>query len=401
MVFSFFKKSKQPEPPEIKPKAVKPVQPAPRQNAAVQPAPASEPAELDMHAADEISIDEGSASAESHSAVEEAAIFFANERVSEAIATLEHFLEENAQSRDVQPWWLLFDLYHLQGMKQKFDELSLDFVVKFERSPPVWDDTAKTPQPQKTAAKTGSGYVGMIGMISAASESEIQRLSQLAEAGAVRLDFAGAQEIDASGGELLSTALQKLRKNGKKVSLQGASHLTTLLKQTLEGEGRQEMPLWQTLFELYQWQGLEAEFEDMAVEYAITFELSPPSWEAVPEMEQAAPEAADNEEAPATEQSVENNFDGFYMEGVISNACEPKFKELVKYAATQTEVKIDMAQVTRVDFMTVGLFIGALIEINQALGKKIVLIGVNEMVRALFDVMGIHQFASVPRKKSR
>ena len=71
------------------------------------------------------------ATAESHSAIEEAAILYANERVTEAVATLHSFINENNDSRELHPWRLLFDLYQVQNMKQPFEELSMEFVVRF------------------------------------------------------------------------------------------------------------------------------------------------------------------------------------------------------------------------------------------------------------------------------
>ena len=90
----------------------KPVAPKPLAGGASTQAP-SAPAHADMELVEfeDLSYEGSGATAESHSAVEEAAILYANERVTEAVATLLSFIKENAESRELHPWLLLFDLY--------------------------------------------------------------------------------------------------------------------------------------------------------------------------------------------------------------------------------------------------------------------------------------------------
>ena len=62
---------------------------------------------------------------------------------------------------------------------------------------------------------------------------------------------------------------------------------------------------WLLSLELLQWANAHAAFEDRAVEYAVTFELSPPSWEPPPAAAgrptatAAAPAATRDADAPS------------------------------------------------------------------------------------------------------
>jgi anti-anti-sigma regulatory factor len=56
-----------------------------------------------------------------------------------------------------------------------------------------------------------------------------------------------------------------------------------------------------------------------------------------------------------------------------------------------------MASVSRVEFVSVGMFLNTMIELNQG-GKKVLIEGANEMVSALLAVMGVGQFASIVKK---
>lgn len=402
MVFSFFRRGKnQDGPPTVTPP--RPVVPAgatpqPQAPAAGTAAPKAEPpAEAPETDWDDLLL-ASTPTAESYSAVEEAAVLYANERVAEAIATLETFLRENAGSRDLQPWLLLFDLYQSQGMKQQFDELSMEFVVRFERSAPVWEPPSTAAPAAPAAARTAAGpTVALKGMVDARAESAIQRLLKLAEGqNVVRLDVTEAEGIDASRAQLLAEVLLMIRKAGKRVALIGGGEFTARVRALTEGAGRREPAYWRLLFELYEFQNRVQEFEDAAVDYAVTFEVSPPSWEPVADL----PVEGDEGTGAVSQNVQEAEGDVFRLEGVLDSAHEFRLQDLERFAEGRTEVMVDLSRLLRVDFMTIGSVISTLIKLNQA-GKKVTLSGQNEMVHALFEVMGVRDFATLARRKAR
>ncbi len=395
MVFSFFKRKGE-EPQTLTPP--RPVAPKLPAGGPATQAPRSvppPPAEMEMVEFDELSFDGASATAESHSAVEEAAILYANERVTEAISALLHFIKENAEARDLQPWLLLFDLYQLLGMKQQFDELSMEFIVKYERSAPVWEGARAATMSAKPQPKRGmASGVQLKGEIGAAQHVDIDRLPSLAEAeGGVKLDLVSASAIDAETAARLAAVLHAIRRGEKRINVAGAKEFVQIIKGQLDGLARQEMRYWALLFELYQILSLQNEFEDAAIDYAVTFELSPPSWEALPDTIQTA-----GSETEAQEPVFEAEC--FMIEGVLSSDCDYKLRDLERHAETRAEIHIDMSNATRVDFVTVGAFIGSLVKLNQS-GKQVVISGANGMIHALFDVMGVTEYATIIRKKSR
>lgn len=397
MVFPFFRKGKGPGKDE--PQTILPPRPAIPQGQSVTQAPPAEP--LAAPAQEEADWDEllvaSTPTAESYSAVEEAAVLYANERVAEAIAVLESFLEENGESRDLQPWLLLFDLYQSQGMKQQFDELSMKFVVRFERSAPVWEPervlrAAPAEGKRSRPAATGPGVV-LKGRVEQAAEEAIQRLFTLAkENERVRLDLTQVQAIDASRAKLLAEIMMMVRKAGKSLALAGGREFTALIESLVRGERRREEAYWRLLFELYEFQNLEREFEDAAVDYAVTFEVSPPSWEP---MAQAVGEGQEE-----TSVAAETNSEVFRLEGVLDAAAEYRLRELERHAETRSEVVVDLSGLARVDFTTIGSVIGTLIKLHAA-GKKVVLSGPNEMVHAFLEVMGVREYATLVRRKAR
>ena len=344
---------------------------------------------------DDLSYDTIVAIAESYSAIEEAAILYANERVTEAVSTLHGFIKENNDSRELQPWMLLFDLYQVQNMKQPFEELSMEFVVRFERSAPAWEGPPQAVQVVKAAASRGmASSVQFKGQIGPAQLSDLERLLKLAEsASGVKLDLVHATGIESDLAAQLASALQTIRRAEQSIVVAGANEFAQIVKDLLAHGAQQEKTYWALLFELYQLCGQETAFEDAAVDYAVTFELSPPSWEALPESIQTTAEI--EPDAPANVEA-----EHFSIEGVLASGTDYKLRDLERYADMRTQVLIDMTTTTRVDFVTVGAFINTIIALNQK-GKQVSINGANEMVHALFDVMGVTEYATVISRKQR
>jgi len=336
--------------------------------------------------------------AEMYSAVEEAAILYASNYPDQATALLLDFVQNHAESKELQPWMMLFDIYQTQGKKALFEDLALEFVVKFERSAPTWSDAkvpgAKVEKPKVGGGAAVEGYVALTGILQGDKDSLFLNLEQVAQKGAgLRLDFARLEGLDASGSRRLVETLQGLKKSGKKITPISVPHVTDLLKSLLGQDGEDEQAHWQLLLNLYQCQGMEAEFEDLAVEYAITFEVSPPSWEAMPQCRQ--PIEVVMVDAP---DELPHDEDTFFMSGVISADSAQQLQALKDFAASRSEIYLDMADVSRVDFVSIGDFVAVLVGLNCG-GKKLRVRNANEMIRALFGVMGVDQFADILKRK--
>ncbi|BBP02587.1 hypothetical protein TPL01_00190 [Sulfuriferula plumbiphila] len=326
--------------------------------------------------------------------IEEAAMLYASDRANEAIALLKTYLA-GADAGDAQ-WRMLFDLYRVTRQRDAFEQLALDYAVQCETSPPVWVDGAAAKQPGKgiaaDATKSSGQLFSLKGSLDETSADRIALLQSAAAQGAIQLDLSGINAITASGSQLLKDALAHLQK--KRALLQIASGaLISLLQHHTEEASQHEPAYWLLLLQLYQVQGKQAEFEDLAVEYAVRFEVSPPSWETPGKLAQSIAPVAP---AEAAEDASSN---GFAMHGVINGGSAALFDEFRAFAATRSEVELDLADVQRVEFASVNLFMDALTSLLQA-GKRVRIVGGNEMVNVVLIVMGVDQMAEVVRRKA-
>ncbi len=330
--------------------------------------------------------------AEDVAVIEEAAVLFANANDSAAQAVLDEAVEGGGKMSE-QLWRMLFDLLRVTGDKVGFDARSVRYAQLFEKSPPVWDEA---PAAATGAAKDAAPAVNLSGNLSGNARTQFEQLVRIgAKLGKLRVDLSRLRGIDETGASLFSETLQALQRGKVKVVIYGAEHALRLLEPLLkvgEPEGR---PFWLCALAMLQQIGDEARFEDMAVNFAVTFEESPPSWEPTqgavnPAESDPLPMRHDDVPAPARE--------GFVLEGVIGGAQPEVLRHLAVYASERDSVHIDASRLKRLEFVSAGSLFNQLAQL-QTQGKLAVIHEPNEMVAALMRVMGIDQIAQIePRK---
>ncbi len=324
--------------------------------------------------------------------IEDAAILFANGQADQALARLSTSVREDDLGKSaMQCWLMLLDLYQHLGMRTEFEALALEFVVKFERSAPMWIDSGAQTRSSREIATGGTGYCAFAGTLSAASEASFSKLQSIGQGQQIiRIDFGKLQGVDAVGAARLHDALLQLRAGGKEVVITGEAQLIKLLEDACRaGDARTPGALWSLLFELYRWFGLQDRFEDAAVNYAVTFEVSPPSWET------PAPGRIDAKPASS---GGDASDPALVLSGEITGAGEELVRQLRDWAAANGLLVIDLSKAKRVDFVSAGVLFSTMSKLRQA-GIGVQVRGASEMIAALFEVMGIQSVAKMtPRK---
>ena len=318
------------------------------------------------------------------SAVDEAAILYASGQADMAETTLRKILG----SQDRRAWNMLFDLYRVQNREKEFEQLALDYAMQFESSPPVWQKiggAAKSAPPSQ--AKTEASSLELPRLLDKAAADKLgDELAAAAANAQARIDFSRIEMIDEAGASECTRILEAARKAKRRLQVSGVDRLIALLKD-LNRATHSRPAHWLFLLELYQTLGQEEDFEDLAVDYAVRFEVSPPSWTAV--------QGAEVVQAPAAEPaSAETEIEMLALAGEITPATESTLQKFSDYAASHDPVVVDLAQVTRVDYASVSKLISTLMQCLGS-GKSITLRGHNALIHELFRVMGIDQLVQL------
>lgn len=324
--------------------------------------------------------------------VEQAAMLYSADQAEEACAVLEDAVKsgEELGVHARRAWGMLFDLYQLLGNRPAFDALALAFAARFETSPPTWAGDGGDGR-DDTLATGGRAFVSLSGVLGAKVQDSLKQLLKVADKNpVVRLDVAKVTDADETGCALLHEALLNLKKHKKECVLGGAERLAGVLsKKTVPGQ-RENERAWLLLLELYQRLFQQQAFEDAAVNYAVTFEVSPPSWE--------APKAKSAAVAPAVAAAVEA-VEGYALEGDIAAAGADIFAPLRSYAEGREEVIVNCRNLIRMDFVSAGQLLNVVCTLI-ATGKRVRLRGANHLVAALWEVLGLDRMATIETRKA-
>lgn len=384
--------------------------------------------------------------------LEEAAILFANGQSGPAAATLRQAIAgEDLGPNLVVAWWMLLDVLQASGERAEFDRLGLDFSTLFQQSPPAWRDDlapsaavrpASAGLPPKPAVATPSapvaaavakapagaapapaGTIVLAGALDVGVVHAIKALQTLAADPAVTptLDFGRASSVDAAAAALLTRALHAFKSSGRALQVAGASRLLEVAQAAiLAGRRDAADACWWLALETLRLLDRRQAFEDLAIDYCVTYEVSPPSWEPMPPCvrvhDSGTVPAVDGEgpvpvaaAAPAAAvatpvvRAVAADPVGvpegaFALHGDLVGRLGPVARALREAVAERSDLVIDCRNLRRVDFVAAGELLNEIAAIRTA-SKTVLFAEPSAIVHALFIVMGIHDLAEVRRRR--
>lgn len=312
-------------------------------------------------------------------AAEESAILYANGQ-QDAAQHLLHGAVHGAEGNDRQLWALLFDLYQVSGDQAGFDRLALDFASRFETSPPSWI----APAPQRPARSTGPSAV-LVGALGAECGAALDALlAQAAGNSVLQLDVSAVGSIDGDACSHLLAMLERMRELDIELVVAGADQLIAALgARTQVGQPGGGQSPWLLLLALLQLTAQVEAFERVAMDYCVTFEVSPPSYVAPPRVTVLG--AEDELVAPAR----------FVLPAVLDHAV---LDDIAAHAALADAVEFDCSALARADYGAATALLTLLRPI-QADGRAVAFHELNHLVATLFRLIGIDGVARLHTRK--
>jgi anti-anti-sigma regulatory factor len=284
--------------------------------------------------------------------IEQVVVLYANGQDAVARTLLESFISDYPGESGRRFWFLLFDLLQAENDRTAYDKLSLEFVRVYETSPPAWrvpvaQDAGKTQQ-------AGPPKFVLQGVLTAENKLLLDQLDKLLqEKPAVLIDFSKLVGCDDTVALFLAEHLGSARRAGKMLTLFSVDAFLTRLDERLPiGSAEHEAP-WLLLLELLQQSDDQARFEERAVDYAVTFERSPPSWEDKPKSKLPA------NTVPAAWLMDEP----YFLSGDLKNQ---RFEDLLPLLETTAQPVIDFSGVSRMDFYSAGQLVNRLAPFKAA-----------------------------------
>lgn len=352
--------------------------------------------------------------------VEEAAIRFANgDDAGAEQGLLDALGTEGSGMNRLDDWLALFDLYRATGQLAPFESQAVDFVNRFGRSAPQWYD-----MPGLVSAMTGKVYKPSTGTSRAAwvCESEIdahavgtlQNVLLRAPQPWV-LDWTPIEAIDVKAARALLGMFTLWGDQDIELRFQGTSDLRELLK-SLTPSGRRDIEQlwWELRMAVLRVLNRPDEFELTALDFCVTYEVSPPGWEKPrchfqaitvgnaeeggsvlgEVMMEQVPSSFHGDSGMDTQGSEFNNLGLVELSGEIRGDPQATLEALERRLQGVDVMIISCRNLIRVDFSAAGTLLNWVTS-HHTKGRMIQFVDAHRLVSAFFHVIGITEYAKV------
>ena len=310
--------------------------------------------------------------------IEQVAVLYSNGHDSAARSLLEAFVKLYRDVDGLRIWQMLFDLLQLTGDRAAFDKLGMDFAETCETSAPTWRNLAPVAGP----ASLGVRSFALQGVLTADTIQALAPLSlSLADKRPVRIDCSKLVGCDDEVAGQFATQLLDARRKEVAVILEQIENFIPRLRSRLTVGEKKHARVWLLALELLQRYGSQEQFEECAIDFAVTFERSPPSWEVV--KEPVLPNADAN--------ASRDPRDAHYLTGDIKNA---RFDELPAILELMDQPVLDFSGVRRLDFFSAGQLANRIGPLKDA-GRDIVIRSPNHLVAELMGVVGLNKVSRI------
>jgi hypothetical protein len=348
--------------------------------------------------------------------LEEAAVLFANGDAAGAEASLLALVQQRRGDLmgQLTIWLTLFDLYRATGDQTKFDFHAIEFASKYGRSAPVWFS-----MPQELGAKAlqvGDAPAEEVRLLnwqappvlSVAALNGLQgNLKRFAPPWT--LNWSRVTEVR---DEVVEPLLVQFRiwadKPEVRLVFVGADHLLSVLEaQTPVGDNAVVQDRWWLRMALLRLLKLEQDFEAAALDYCITYEVSPPSW-VQPRLEMssdsarsgapAAPDMSMVLDFPERKPLVADNPQAM-LEGIVEGDVSQRLDTFTPMVEPGMPFTVRCDRLMRIDFVAAGSVLNWVAECQQK--NALVRFGnLHRLNAVFFNLIGINEHSIVNQREN-
>jgi len=350
--------------------------------------------------------------------LDEAVIAFANADFEQCEQSLGSLTGHGGQRHaHAETWLVLFDLYRAIGQQHKFESLALDYAQQFGWSAPQWFSlprlVAEAASEERAPANSRlDGQVGWVCPDFVDAEAVARLASQSLQMPLPWVfDWSALRGMDVEAASRMSELFRGWIRQKLDMRWLGGEKLFAVLAEAAPTGVRDADPaFWQLRLDALRMTNRPDQFDEAAIDYCVTYEVSPPSWEPaqcevrvsgshtsttspplsmVSEVSTSFIESRFTEDPNATVQvaSVE-------LSGQLVGDIGPTLKKLEGELGSSTIVNVSCAKLIRVDFIAAGdLLNWVLARRNE--NRTVVFVDAHRLVALFFGAMGINEHARV------
>ena len=359
--------------------------------------------------------------------LDEAVIAFANADFSQCEEALQRITSSSGdRAQHAETWLVLFDLYRATGQQQRFESLALDYAQQFGWSAPQWYSLPKLvadalldepvmPSSSGSASRMPHGDVGWVcpevldieGVARLRSQTLQMPLPWI-------LDWSGLRLVEAEAAMQLSTIFRLW--SGQRISSDwpGGDRLFQVLQESAPTGVKDADPaFWLTRLDALRLANRADQFDEAAIDYCVTYEVSPPSWEPTrctvhisgsdmstrnPPMSIISDVSTSFMESSLLEDAGGVEVAHVELSGQLIGDISATLTKLQGELGSAPVVSVSCARLIRVDFIAAGDLLNWVLA-RKSEGRAVQFADSHRLLALFFGAMGINEHAKVQVRK--
>ncbi len=314
-----------------------------------------------------------------------------------------------------ETWLVLFDHYRATGAQGRFEALAVEYAQQFGLSAPQWfsmpklvaesaRSTSRSPMAKGSAVSWQAPAVLTV--------EDVALLQKRTEALPMPWVFEWAAlarvEIDAAmqlRQLMRSWAHQEIDQRW----LSGETFLARLKELAPVGERDTDPALWMLRLEALRLANRPDQFDEAAIDYCVTYEVSPPSWERAKcririggqgQSTRGAASSTLASEVPSTTFLDTNLPDALAaaaqleLRGQLSGDISEILSALTADMGEATQLSVSCTKLIRLDFMAAGDLLNWVMA-RRSENRSVIFMDAHRLVALFFGAMGINEHARV------
>jgi hypothetical protein len=348
--------------------------------------------------------------------LDEAVIAFANADFEQCEQVLSGLTAVSGnRAKHAETWLVLFDLYRAIGQQAKFENLALGYAEQFGWSAPQWFSMPKMVAESKidTTPKKArpAGQVGWV----CPERIEVDEVARLASLSLQMplpwvFDWSALRSIDTEAGSKLSELFRNWMTQNLDIRWLSGERLFAVLQEAAPTGVRDVDPIyWQVRLDALRMTNRPDQFDDVAIDYCVTYEVSPPSWEPVrcmvrvsdshastssPALSQVSDVSTSFLESHLMEEAGSVQVGSVELSGQLVGDIGPTLAKMEVDLGIANVINISCARLIRVDFIAAGDLLNWVLA-RRTENRTVRFIEAQRLVALFFGAMGINEHAKV------
>ncbi len=356
--------------------------------------------------------------------LDEAVIAFANADFEQCEQSLTRLTSPTGQrAQHAETWLVLFDLFRATGQQQRFESLAVDYAHQFGWSAPQWyslpqmvADAVADDAPRRRTP-VAAGEVGW-------SAPEVLDHDALARLRSLTLqmplpwvfDWSALKRVEPEAATQLSVLCRMWSAQALEMRWIGGDRLFAVLQEAAPTGVRDADPaFWLARLDALRLANRADQFDETAIDYCVTYEVSPPSWEPARCTVHVGGQVGGSPSTRAPAMSVIGEVSTSFLEsglaedpvieqvtvelsGQLVGDIHETLRRLGEQVRQAPRVSVSCARLIRVDFLAAGDLLNWVLA-RRSENRTLQFTDAHRLVALFFTAMGISEHAAVHIRK--